>query len=356
MALHLQIDSSGTAIARRLKFARVTAGYSQSDLGRVTGKSSKAVQHWEAGDSLPPFEVLVDLTRHLPVDAVWLVTGVPCDLDETFKTAEARRLALPIHAIMLCDYVVATSAAIGARLRTKRRERKSSLAALGKLIGKSGQGLQHWEVGNSEGSPEDIVRLCSVLDVDPIEIIFGLRCELQESPPLPPSAEGVLRLRATPIDLPLVDKVQRRAPLIEGRSVPLFSAIADVLAYSAGEPVLRSRALVSHFPCSSRAFAFEVDEGFATSEFPTGTVAIIDPDEFAAPDCWVMARSGELIAIGQLGESQGIAILKQPGAKAISLGKKDELYAATNVSAKKRLQQPHLIGVLVEFSRRLIDS
>jgi transcriptional regulator with XRE-family HTH domain len=52
---------------KRLRELREAAGVSQAELGRSLGISQQAVGHWEAGNRVPPLDVLVRLAEVLGV-------------------------------------------------------------------------------------------------------------------------------------------------------------------------------------------------------------------------------------------------------------------------------------------------
>ena len=59
------LDPIRKRLAQRLRQARKEKGYSQRDLGLLTGLSDKSISAYEKGKVIPPLEVLIRLAKEL---------------------------------------------------------------------------------------------------------------------------------------------------------------------------------------------------------------------------------------------------------------------------------------------------
>lgn len=76
--------SGANSFSGRLKLARKRRGLNQSQLGDLMSLTKQAVAAWEQGRNQPNAGQLVELCKHLKVDANFLVLGV-----QTVLSAEA---------------------------------------------------------------------------------------------------------------------------------------------------------------------------------------------------------------------------------------------------------------------------
>lgn len=293
--IFLNMDVSAAAIGRRLRLCRVKRKLSLEDLGGLVERSGKAAQQWEAGDSLPSLGVLCAVAEVVGSNPVWLVTGIDC----VRNLGSAQADAAPWR-----DIVDVSAAGVGARIRKHRLDRGLTLVAAGRLVGKSGQGIQHWEVGNNEGKPEQISELCKALDADPIKVLFGVEYDVDEMPrPLTGSTrEQGLRLVVRAAAAAAEPVAQRVVNSIRGRPIPVVDGMETVAGVKAiAEPSAGAKTkIVTHFECSPEAFAFEVRDRPGAAKLPNGTLVVVDPFEPLKFGSWVLAYSGDVVALGQL--------------------------------------------------------
>ncbi|WP_458458465.1 helix-turn-helix domain-containing protein [Pseudobutyrivibrio sp.] len=74
-----------------IKEARISKGYTQSELADILGVTNKAVSHWEKGESYPDVGLLESLSSCLGISIEELVVGEPADNDE-FTMKDFKRL------------------------------------------------------------------------------------------------------------------------------------------------------------------------------------------------------------------------------------------------------------------------
>lgn len=64
-----------TTIGDRLWYERTTRRISQEELGRMCGRSRKAVWRWEHNEASPSARELAAIAAVLPIDLHWIITG-----------------------------------------------------------------------------------------------------------------------------------------------------------------------------------------------------------------------------------------------------------------------------------------
>ena len=86
---------SAIDVGKRMREARKRKGLSLADLGRLTERSSQAVQQWEVGQAEPGLERLVAIAKQLEIDPIWLVMGVKAQLDPAWVKKQRIEAAIP---------------------------------------------------------------------------------------------------------------------------------------------------------------------------------------------------------------------------------------------------------------------
>lgn len=64
-----------TTLGDRLLYERTTRRISQEELGRMCGRSRKAVWRWEHNEASPSARELAAIAAVLPIDLHWIITG-----------------------------------------------------------------------------------------------------------------------------------------------------------------------------------------------------------------------------------------------------------------------------------------
>ena len=355
------IDVSPTGIGARLRRCRIDGDLSLADVGLLIGKSANAVQHWEAGASLPSLADLVNAARCLSVSPVYIVIGLPGDLDDAFREREAARLGVSEKMIDIVDYIDADRTAIGGRLRAARTERRLSMASLAKTIGRSGQSIQHWEVGNSEGDLRDLVEIAKRLDKDPVWLLLGLTFLGSEGKSIASGEkpDGLILRYAADLN-PSHPMALRRAPRLNGRAIPLLSNVERDPSVTEGfirGTQIHDQLVVANFPCSKESFAFEVTDEANEPEISRGDVVVVNPKEEIVENRMVLIRDREFIGLGRVTVTKGgAARLMALGATRLlkPLGPYSKLQKRDDLSLIDRRSKPHVIGIVTEHVRLVL--
>ncbi len=64
-----------TTLGDRLWYERKTRRITQTELGKMCGRSRKAVMKWENGETYPTARELAAIAAALPIDLHWIITG-----------------------------------------------------------------------------------------------------------------------------------------------------------------------------------------------------------------------------------------------------------------------------------------
>lgn len=88
-------DSSGEAVAARMRGVRNGAALSQTEFGDRLGVKKASVQAWENARARPTYEHLAALKRHFRIETDFIVTGAWDELPE--------RVWRPIREAMIAD-------------------------------------------------------------------------------------------------------------------------------------------------------------------------------------------------------------------------------------------------------------
>lgn len=64
-----------TTIGDRIRYARKTRRVSQTELGKMCGRSRKAVWRWEHNEASPSAWELAAIAAALHIDLHWIITG-----------------------------------------------------------------------------------------------------------------------------------------------------------------------------------------------------------------------------------------------------------------------------------------
>jgi transcriptional regulator with XRE-family HTH domain len=301
---------------------------------------------------------LVKLAPMLGREPVFLVTGVHGNADWEFVEAEAKLRYVTESEIVLADFITADPTSIGARLRATRVSRKLSLEALGNVVGKTRQGIQHWEVGKSEGSLQDLLEVAKYLNCDFLWLTMGLESRLNEDHADIMDGQHPLRsILVRPANDIVEPIILKRRPKLQGQVLPLYDDVetnpdrTEAYFKETPKPV---RLIMACFPCSRSSFAFTVKSTRNEPHIKKGDIVVIDPLEQFDNDQLVLARIRNQVELGRLEIDKGNAALLALNSEhsTIALGKAKKLMTRENLTLMDRRNVPHIIGVVAELTKR----
>ena len=202
---------------------------------------------------------------------------------------------------------------VGGRIRAARQSKGLSLADLGKLVQRSSQAVQQWEVGQAEPGLARLLEMARHLGVDAFWLVFGVKARID-----PDWEQRELKLAAmseedrfletldAPTDGPgefAAAARKRQVGKLRGRRLQVIKRVEmmpDKMARENFANAASSGDIVSHFDCSEEAFAFEITTRRNAPHFELGDVVVIDRAQFAHPGAMVLAIGDEKLVFGQL--------------------------------------------------------
>jgi transcriptional regulator with XRE-family HTH domain len=372
MDLWKSINVSVASAGKRFRDTRVGNASALRDIASLAGVTPRAIRHWENGDSLPPLGSLVEICRKFGWSPIYIVTGLPARLSSDFVEREVQCGRADASNIDLADYISASPIDIGQRLRNARVSRKISLAGLGRHLGKSRQAILHWETGTNNASLDDIVTVATLLEADPIQIMFGLAYDLEVMVNdaieiIDPSEfkAGMHRpiLSCRPVEgLPERNPLRKTAPKrLEGKLIPWVDNTIRALEIIEIPNHPDQKKNLQYFAtarCSARSFALDVDDNDNAPTMRAGDVVVVDPLRDLASGQLIVGRNSNGFVIGRLTIRGGDYIVNKENraSNSVVLQPPDGRPLREQLSIEERYTEDYIVGVIVQHTRNFGDD
>ena len=214
------------------------------------------------------------------------------------------------------DFLKVAQADVGGRIRAARQRKGLSLADLGKLVQRSSQAVQQYEVGQAEPGLARLTEMARHLGVDPFWLVFGVKAQIDADWALKARREAAVseddRLLSDfddavtdPLSAFAVVSRRRQVGKLRGRRLQVIKRVEMMPSEIAQQNFANTASsgdIVSHFDCSEDAFAFEISTKRNAPQFEPGDIVVIDRAQIAHPGAMVLViKDGKLI-FGQLSQ------------------------------------------------------
>ena len=256
---------------------------------------------------------------------------------------------------------------VGGRIRAARQRKGLSLADLGKLVQRSSQAVQQWEVGQAEPGLVRLLDMARHLGVTPFWLVFGVKAGIDPDWVQKAQREAAMtddeRFFADFADEegtvdPLGEFVaatrKRQVGKLRGRRLQVIKQVELMPAKIARQNFaneVSSGDIVSHFDCTEDAIAFEITTMRNAPHFEPGDVVIIDRGQTAHPGAMVLAMKDGKLIFGQLSQQDkgGFELLSpNPLWHGVKVGETADAVLDEDFDKPKRA----IVGVMVEHTTR----
>ena len=214
---------------------------------------------------------------------------------------------------------------VGSRIRMARQRKDLSLADLGKLVQRSSQAVQQWEVGQAEPGLARLLEMAKQLSVDPFWLIAGVKARIDAEWEHKALREATISEEEEEIieeDEFSGDALsefaaaprRRHVAKLRGRRLRVLRKV-EMMPMAIAELNFANQVslsdVVSHFDCSEDAIAFEITTRRNAPLFEPGDLVIIDSEsaQMAHPGAMVLVAMDDQLVFGQLHESEGGAMM-----------------------------------------------